>query len=294
VKKVKDANFDGSLLKAVRLKSGATQARFANMLGVSGNYVYMMESGLRSPGEELLKKISFCTDVPVESFLAPQPEFQDEPDDPGKPDCLLELTNRLDRERYKKHVLEDRNGELEKLTEHIMALNALLFKASRVYRLEISAPEKAKKLASLAREAAKAGELCFGEIAHALDVKPSVLTRWLEAVKTTYTCRLFPEKSVSASTPGGAGAKLCCFDCDARDKGDCRGFGDRIYAENIFGIISMFEANGVTNRDEQAEIISKIADREISAHQISDLMSRKKRGLPIPEDLLYLTSGKRK
>ncbi|MDR1622991.1 MAG: helix-turn-helix transcriptional regulator, partial [Synergistaceae bacterium] len=152
-------NFNSSLLKAVRLKSGATQARFADMLGVSGNYVYMMESGLRRPGGGLLKKISHCTDIPIESFLVSQPEFQDEPDDPGKPDCILELTRRLDRERYEKKLLGGRIVELEKLTEHIIALNDLLFKASRVYRLEISGPEKAKKLAALARETAKAGEL---------------------------------------------------------------------------------------------------------------------------------------
>jgi hypothetical protein len=254
----------------------------------------MLESGLRGPGGKLLKKISFCTDVPAENFINPQQAFQDAQDDPNNAACLLDMSNRLNRARYEKHVVEGRNGELEKLTEHLMALNALLFQASRVYRLAISEPEKAKKLAAIAREAAKAGELCFGEIAHALDVKPSVLTRWLEAVKTTYTCRLFPEKSVSASTPGGAGAKLCCFDCDARDKGDCGGFGDRIHSENAFGIISLLEANGITNRSEQAEIVSRVSDKEITAHQISDLMSRKKRGLPIPEDLLYLTSGKRK
>lgn len=291
---MKEANFDGALLKTARLKSGATQDRFAGMLGISRNYLYMLENGLRSPGGKLLKKISFCTDVPVENFIDPQPAFRDVPDDPGKANCFLELTNRLNRERYEKKVLEGRNGELEKLTEHLMALNALLFRASRVYRLAITAPEKAKKHAALAREAAKAGELCFGEIAHALGVEPPVLTRWLEAVKTTYTCRLFPENSVSASTPGGAGAKLLCFDCDARDKGDCRGFGEKIYPENTFGIISMLEANGVTNRNEQAEIISRASDRGITAHQISDLMSRKKHGLPIPEDLLYLTRGKRK
>jgi transcriptional regulator with XRE-family HTH domain len=293
---VKDVNetFDGSLLKTVRLKNGATQESFADMLGISRNYLYMMESGLRSPGGKLLKKISRCTDVPIESFLVPRPEFQDEPDDPGKPGCLLELSNRLNRERYERKLSENRIGELEKLTEHLMALNDLLFKAGRVYRMEISAPEKAKKLAALTREAARAGELCFGEISHSLGVKPAVLTRWLEAVKTIYKCRIFPEKSVSASTPGGAGAKLCCFDCDARDKGDCNGFGDMIHPENVFGIISLLESNGVTNRDEEAEIISSLSDREISAHQISDLISRKKRGLPIPEDLLYLTSGKRK
>jgi transcriptional regulator with XRE-family HTH domain len=293
---VKDVNenFDGSRLKAARLKSGATQKRLADMLGVTRNYVYMMENGLRSPGKRLLKKISFCTDVPAENFLNPQSAFKYAPDDTNKADCLLDMSNRLDRERYEKHVSEGRNVELEKLTEHLMALNALLFQASRVNRLEISAPEKAKKLAALAREAAKGGELCFSEISLALDAKPPVLTRWLEAVKMNYTCRLFPEKSVSASTPGGAGAKLRCFDCGARDKGDCKGFGNMIHPDNAFGIISLLESNGVTNRNEQAEIISKVADREITAHQISDLISRKKRGLPISEDLLYLTSGKRK
>jgi transcriptional regulator with XRE-family HTH domain len=287
-------DFDGSLLKAVRLKIGTTQDRFADMLGISRNYLYMLESGLRSPGEKLLKKISFCADVPAGNFLNPQPAFQYAPGDPGKAGCLLELTNRLNRERYEKNVLEGRTLELEKLTEHLMALNALLFQASRVYRLTVSAPEKAKKLAAVARETAKAGELCFGEIAYAMGVAPPVLTRWLETVRMAYTCRLFPENAVSASTPGGAGAKLCCFDCDARDKGDCRGFGEKIYPENTFAIISLLEANGVTNRNEQAGIISKVSDREITAHQISDLVSRKKRGLPVPEDLLYLTSGKRK
>jgi transcriptional regulator with XRE-family HTH domain len=291
---VKDVNFDGSLLKAARLKSGATQNRFADMLGVSRNYLYMLENGLRSPGGKLLRKISFCTDIPAEKFLDPKSVFLDTQDDPGKANCFLDLTNRLNRERHENKSLESRVGELEKLTEHLMALNALLFQASRVYHQRLTGSEEAKKLAALAREAAKAGELCFGEIAYALDVKPPVLTRWLEAVKTTYTCRLFPENSVLASTPGGAGAKLRCFDCDARDKGDCNGFGEKIQTENIFGIISMLEANGVTNRNEEAEIISKAADQEISGHQISDLISRKKRGLPIPEDLLYLTRGKRK
>ena len=291
---MKEVNFDGSLLKAARLKSGATQDRFASLLGISRNYLYMLESGLRSPGEKLLKKISFCTDVPAQNFIDPQSTFQDVPDDPGKANCYLELTNRLDRERYKNKSLEDRNGELEKLTERLMAHNALLFQANRVSRLDITAPEKAKKNAALAREAAKAGILCFGEIAHALDVEPPVLTRWLKTVKTTYTCRLFPENSVSASTPGGAGAKLLCFDCDAKEKGDCRGFGKEIYPENTFGIVSLLEANGVTNRNEQAEIISRASDREITAHQLSDLMSRKKHGLQIPKDLLYLTRVKRK
>ena len=203
-----NVNFDGSRLKAARLKIGATQDRFADMLGISRIYVYMLESGMRSPGEKLLKKISFCTDIPAESFIDPRPMFQDAQDDPNKADCLLDLRNRLDRARYEKHVSEDRTAELEKLTEHIMALNALLFKANRVYRMEISMPEKAKKLAALARETAKAGELCFGEISLALGVKPRTLTRWLETIKTTYTCRLFPEKSVSVSTPGGAGAKV--------------------------------------------------------------------------------------
>jgi hypothetical protein len=40
--------------------------------------------------------------------------------------------------------------------------------------------------------------------------------------------------------------------------------------ENAFGIISLLESNGVTNRDEDAEIISSLSDREISARQISE------------------------
>jgi transcriptional regulator with XRE-family HTH domain len=293
-KNVRDVNFDGSLLRTARLKSGATQKHFASLLGISRNYLYMLENGLRSPGEKLLKKISLCTDIPTGTFLKTRSRSQDVSDETGKADCILELTNRLNRERYGKKVSEGRNLELEKRNEHLIALNSLLLQANRVYRLQITVPEKAKKLAAIARETAKAGELCFDEIAYALDVEPPVLTRWLEAVITVYACKLFPENSVSAFTPSEAGAKLCCFDCDAREKGDCRGFGEKIHPENTFAIISMLEANGITSRSEQAEIISKGSDREITAHQVSDLMSRKKHGLPIPENLLYLTSVKRK
>jgi transcriptional regulator with XRE-family HTH domain len=138
VKNVRDVDFDGSLFKAARLKNGATQDRFADMLGISRNYVYMLENGLRSPGKKLLKRISFCTDIPARNFIDPQSAFRDAPDDPGKANCFLDLTNRVNRERHEKHVYKDRTGELEKLTEHLMALNALLFQANRVYRQEIT------------------------------------------------------------------------------------------------------------------------------------------------------------
>jgi transcriptional regulator with XRE-family HTH domain len=282
-------NFNGYLLRTVRLKNGMKQVQFAKTLGITKNYLYMLESGKRNPGEDLLKRISLYTDISIETLTAQHSNPPDILDDPNRAECLVELTNRLDRERYERKIADARVGELEKLTEHLMALNALLSWAGCVYRQQTSTPEMAKKHAAIAREAAKGGALCFGEIQGVFGIEADVLTRWLKSAKMAYTCRLFKENTADAFTPGEAGVKLGCFDCDAREKGTCNGFGDAILSDNIFGIISMLEANGIMNRNEQAEIVSRYAGREISGHQISDILSKKKHGLPVSEDLIYLT-----
>lgn len=44
-------------LKQIRLEEGVSQEKFADRLGVSGNYIYLMESGKKDPSDRLLRDI---------------------------------------------------------------------------------------------------------------------------------------------------------------------------------------------------------------------------------------------
>jgi hypothetical protein len=85
-----------------------------------------------------------------------------------------------------------------------------------------------------------------------------------------------------------AGIKLRCFDCEARVKEDCRGFGESSYPENLFVLISILEANGIYKRNEQAALLRDSFDMDITPHQLSETLSRQKRGKKVSEDLTNL------
>ena len=198
---------------------------------------------------------------------------------------MVELINSANRERYVRKMAEERVAELQSLNEHLMAVNELCVRYARIQSMELAKPEKAKKVAALARETARAGELRFDEIACLLDVSKSKLKRWLEAVKMTYRCRLFGDRSVTARTPGEAGMRLACFDCEARVRNNCRGYGEDNHPENIFAMIAVLSANGLFEREEQSKFLRETYGIELSAHQISELVSRKKHGKTIPEEI---------
>jgi hypothetical protein len=201
---------------------------------------------------------------------------------------VLELINRANRARFTNKVHERRILELEKLTEHLISSFALETRYVDILTLELSKAEKAKKVAALARETARLGEIRFDEIAGILRADRSSLKRWLETEKVSYTCRLFGEKTVTASTPGEAGLRLQCFVCEARADEDCEGYGDIGYPENFSALMETLKANGVYNREEQAKVLLESCGKKLTPHQISEILSRKKHGKTVPEDIEYL------
>ena len=55
----------GNTIKKIRTKKGLSQEQIARVLGISANYVSLVENGAKKPGMPLLKKISKKYDFPL-------------------------------------------------------------------------------------------------------------------------------------------------------------------------------------------------------------------------------------
>jgi transcriptional regulator with XRE-family HTH domain len=294
-----DMPFNVALLREIREKHGIRRSDFAKLLGISEDYLYRFESSMREPGIDFIEKLAHYSGVPIGTFFGDSGEDEDYGllETPGKPSrikTLTELLRDLNHERKRRKMEEKRTSELEKLLEHMMAVNELSVRFEEILLLELSDSEKAKRIATLARATAKAGELRFDEIQGLLRLNRSTLKHWLASEKSSYSCKLDKEKTVLASTPGEAEMRLLCFDCEARASEDCRGYGENNYPENIFVLISVLQANGIYNRKEQSQLLHESYEIELSPHQISELLSRKKHGKPVPEGIENLDIHKRK
>jgi transcriptional regulator with XRE-family HTH domain len=277
--------FNFELLREIRLKDRIERSAFAKLLGISEDYLYRLESGQREPRPGLIEKISRCSGISIGAFFGngEGDDRSEMSDRPGEIKNMTELINSLNRERSVRKTVEQRIFKLEKLNEHLLAANELNTRLTDILHMELPKSEKSKRIAALARATAGAGELRFDEIAGILHLQRATLRHWLESEKNNYSCRLFDGKTVTASTPGEAGMRLLCFDCEVRAREDCRGYGEENHPENIFVLIALLEAHGVYSRTEQAELLRDSYGIEMTAHQISELMSRKKHGKPVPE-----------
>jgi len=59
----------GTAIKLVRTSSGLTQRGVANDLGVTSNYISLIEGGKREPSVSFLKKLAVLFKVPVSLFF---------------------------------------------------------------------------------------------------------------------------------------------------------------------------------------------------------------------------------
>jgi transcriptional regulator with XRE-family HTH domain len=276
-------------LIGLRLKDGISRSDFAKLLGVSYNHIQKIETGQREPSLDLLRKIARYTGVPAGTFIGDEEESSPEDvNGPEKITALMDVISDLNRERFTMKAMESRILGLEKLRDHILAVNALQEKFIIILRQDISHVERGKKMAALARTAIRTGEIRFDEVQAALHLNRRVLKQWLESESGEYRCKLFDGRTVTATTPTEAGIKLRCFDCEARADEDCRGYGESSYPENLFIIIGLLEANGIHGREEQARILRESFDMDITAHQLSDALSRQKNGKPVPEDIVNM------
>lgn len=55
----------GHRLKLFRVAAGLKQSELAEKLGVTKNYVYMVESGRREPSREFVANLSKAVDIPL-------------------------------------------------------------------------------------------------------------------------------------------------------------------------------------------------------------------------------------
>jgi transcriptional regulator with XRE-family HTH domain len=282
--------FNYALLVGLRLKNGFDRFTFANFLGISYSHLCKIESGVREPSLDVLRKISECTGVSAGEFLKnsdEKPLFENI-NSPEEITGVAVLSRDLYKEKFLRKNLEDRVSELERLLTHALAVHEFQEKYIMILRQKLPTTEEAKKIAALARETAKAGELRFDEIQAGLGLTRGTLKDYLRFEKMTYSCKMSPERTAEAFTPGEAGMQLACFDCEAHAQELCRGYGEANYPENFFMLIAMFEAHGIHNREVQARILRDSFDSDISAHKLSEIMSRKKHGKPVPEDIIYL------
>ena len=279
-------SFNCGLLVGLRLKDGIERSDFAKILGVSYNHIQKIETGQREPSLDLLRKIAMYTGVPAGAFIDGEDESSPETvDGLGKTAWITDVLNNLNRERFRMKTLEKNFAESEKLRYHMMAVIELQEKYIVVLMQDISPVEKGKKKAALAREAIRFGELRFDEVQAILHMGRRHLTHLLESEEGEYRCRLF-DSAVTATTPAVAGIMLRCFDCEAKESEDCRGYGEFIYPENIFILVAILEANGIYKREKQVGILRDSFDMDINVRQLADALSKHNHGKRAPEDIV--------
>ena len=100
--------------------------------------------------------------------------------------------------------------------------------------------------------------------------------------------------SVMAVCPDEAAMRLVCFDCESRNKNICGGFGRAYNPKDFKDFISIFEMNGIIDRQDQAKLLSESYSMDYSPHEISDFISRIKHGKDIPQNVMDMGVRKRK
>jgi hypothetical protein len=236
----------------------------------------------------LLRKIARHTGVSAGAFIDDEEESSPETvNGLGKTAWITDVLNNLNRDRFRMKTLEKNLAESDKLRDHMLAVIELQEKYIAILRQDISPVERGKKIAALAREAIRFGELRFDEVQAILHVERRRLTQWLESEEGEYRCKLF-DRTVMATTPAVAGIMLRCFDCEAKESEDCRGYGEFVYPENIFILVAVLEANGIYRREKQVAILRDSFEMDINVRQLADALSKHNHSKRAPEDIVNL------
>ena len=289
--------FDFGVVRAIRKRDSIRRAELAKLLGVTDNYLYRLEKGLKQPSLTLIQRISDIIGVPIEYLFqehAP-PEASDGAVIYEGARTFVDIMNKVNRERQNRLQVEKRNLELEQTVEHLLSVIHLYMRIADILSQEdLSKSDKMANLEKLARATAIEGEINFNEILSALNIKRSTLRNWLRSQKRPYPCLFVEGGEIMASTPGEAALKLGCFDCEAYESGECRGHGNEKRPENLIVLIARLEANGIINRAEQSRILEENYSVSISAHEISEIVYRNKHDIRMPEGAFNLEANKKR
>jgi transcriptional regulator with XRE-family HTH domain len=290
-------SFNFKLILEIQEKSSLKRSDIANLLGISDNYLYRIERGLKQPSLELIQQISAVMGVPVTKLLDEQSDMTKH----GKPEIseavrvLAEMESQLEETCKDLLSAEKHNLELGRTVEHLKSLIDLHVRFEDiVYDESLPKSQKMKKLEELAKTAAKEGKAGFEEIRTVLRVKRAILRKWLRSIKQAYPCKFAENGELVAFTPGGAALQLRCFDCKAFESGECEGYGNEKRPENIIELVTRLEINGMLSRAEQAQIIGEAYNTPISKHELSEVIYRYNHGQPIAEGIFYMDRREKK
>lgn len=294
-----------NIISEILEKTSLSCDEFADILGISKNYLYRLEIGARKPSLELLEKLAALSGVSTGTLVD---AFHDSTGLEAAKFFSgirrhIDTLSKLRRERserleieQRKIEIEQRNADLEYTVEHMEALLQLHLLIGRIWKKEhISRDAKKKEIETLAKLAVSSDEFSFDELLIAFDVKRPVLKSWMEAEKKVFKCKHIPDIEVMATSPSEAALRLRCFDCENFESKKCEGYGDMTSPDNIISLIAKLEAKGITKRDEQADLLKEsYGMSNISAHQISEILYRNKTGKKIPEGAYFLEASEEK
>ena len=291
-----------NIISEILKKTSLSSDEFADMLGISKNYLYRLENGTRKPSLDLLEKLADLSGVSTGTLVD---AFHDStgPEAANFFCCIrrhIDSLSKLRRERSERLEIEQRNvdikqrnAELEYTVEHMDALLELHLLLVKIWKKDhISRDAKKKEIETLAKVVAVSDEFTFDELLIAFDVKRPLLKSWMEAERKVFKCKHISDIEVMATSPSEAALRLRCFDCKNFEWKKCDGYGDMISPDNIISLIAQLEAKGITKRDEQADVLKEsYGMSNISAHQISEILYRNKTGKKIPEGAYFLEAS---
>jgi transcriptional regulator with XRE-family HTH domain len=285
--------FNFKIILEIQRRDSIRRAELASMLGISDNHLYRIERGIRQPSLELVHQISKVMKVSVDRLLEDQDETADGSLEGARPS--LKTNFELDPDLDEFTPVEKRNLELERDVRHLTAIISLHTRFENIVcDNSLSKAETRKRLEALAKDAAMENEASFKEIRDVLRVKRATVRTWVRSVKGAYRCFFAEGGEILASTPGEAALRLRCFDCKSFESGECGGHGNEKRPNNIIELVIRLDANCVSRRGEQARIIDKSYHTPISQHELSEVIYRYNRGLPISEGIFYLDGRGRK
>jgi len=291
-------SFNFGLVKEIMRRDSIKKSELAGLFGISYTHLYMLEKGLKNPSLKLIEKIAKALEVPLTELLTDetaQEGKEGEIEIYGSVRILVDLKNKLERERRDRLKAEKYALELERRTERLEAIIELHKRFGDIACAgSLTEGEKNEKLEELARAALQEDILSIGEILTVVRVKRSVIKKRPNAGKRAYKCRYAEGGEVAASNAGEAALCLRCFDCQDFESGECRGYGNEKDPKNIITLLARLRAHGVTDAAEHVRILERFYKLPLTLHELSEVLYRDKQGLPIPEGIYYLDNAGRR
>jgi transcriptional regulator with XRE-family HTH domain len=290
--------FNFGFVREIMQRDSIRRADLASLIGVTDTYLYMLERRLKRPSLDLVEKIAKVLGVPVAELLLDEASVEGKDSGGEAHDSartLVDLKNKVERERRGRLKAEKSALELERKAEHLEAVIGLYKRFGDITRNDsLMESEKMERLEELAKAAVREDALSVSEILAVLKVKRSFLKNCRQAEKRVYKCKFAEGGEITASNSGEAALCLRCFDCQSFESGDCRGYGNEKHPKNIIALLARLRANGITDGAEHVRILESFYKLPLSLHELSEVVYRDKNGLPIPEGIYYLDNAGRR